>query len=144
MYRESHDGLGKACILVDDKEVLSCSAIKFDRLVYDPHSGFKRVKGAHYSVYKRRQFTPWTGENPETGDKAYSTEAFFEAVGFLFDNPISASLDHFNDIVFCLALVDRRTGKRTLIKLKEEIAKRSGLVKFFYGLRCDAEFKMPV
>lgn len=138
MYRMSHDGRGRACIYVDNSIILNCSDIYFDYKWSDP-SRYIRGEGGHYSVYTRRQFSWWTIEDTQTGNKIYSSEAFFEAVGFLFDNPVSKCIDHSNDIVVCLALVDRRIGKRTLMKIGDQIQVRSDLVKFFYQLRCDSE-----
>lgn len=143
MYRSAHDHLGRACIIVDNTEVIKCSAIEFDRKVYDPNSGYVRGEGGHYTVYKKREFKYWTAEHKKTGTLIYSIEAFFEAVGFLFDNPISDCLNHFNEIVVSLALIDRRTGKRTLKKIQEGIKNRSELIRFFYNLRCESEKLAP-
>lgn len=136
MYRSAHDHLGRACIIVDNTEVLNCSDIEFDRKVYDPNSGYIRGEctGREY-----RGFKYWTAEYPQTQHKVYSSEAFFEAVGFLFANPISDCLNHFNEIVVSLALIDRRTGKRTLKKIYEDIKNCSELIRLFYNLRCESE-----
>lgn len=134
-YRSANDYLGRACIIVDNKEVLNCSDIEFDRKVYDPKSGYERGEGTGREY---REFNYWTAEDKKTGTLIYSSEAFFEAVGYLFDNPISDCLNHFNQIVVSLALIDRRTGKRTLEKLEEDIKNRSELIRFFYNLRVSA------
>lgn len=44
-----------------------------------------------------------------------------------------------NPLVKMLVILDRRIGKRTLIKMKESIENEEAIIQYFYRLRCDAE-----
>ncbi len=131
------DGLGRAGIIVDDIEVLDCSAPKFDSKWADP--SFVRVsdRSNNKAYYP---FGYWTRECIITGERIYSTEAFFAAVDFLLSHPISESLSHYNEIVVGLALLDRRVGKRTLQNISANMKDASELALLFYELRCKAEY----
>lgn len=72
MYRSAHDHLGRACIIVDNAEVLNCSDIEFSRKVCNPNSGYVRVEGGHCG----------TAEHKETGLLIYNSEAFLKELDF--------------------------------------------------------------
>lgn len=65
---------------------------------------------------------------------------FIHAVTAYLKTDITTSLrsDHYLLRVF--AYMDRRVGKRTLIKIKDEVEKLPEWVKQFYQIRCEAEF----
>lgn len=64
---------------------------------------------------------------------------FFEAVEQYLNSSIEVSLQSNHIIIMILSLIDRRVGKRTLIRIKESIQQEHKIVQFFYTLRCEAE-----
>ena len=70
-------------------------------------------------------------------DAAYSDMDFLSAAAAFLQTPIGEALGSDNYIVRILAILDRRLGKRTLRKIKEEGAYQSlpSWVRQFYDLR---------
>ena len=52
---------------------------------------------------------------------------------------IQESIHSINPIVKMFAILDRRVGKRTLVKIKDKMEFLPDWVKHFYDLRCEAE-----
>lgn len=69
----------------------------------------------------------------------YSQVEFLDAAREYLTNSIEISLKSDNTIIKILAILDRRTGKRTLENLKATILNDEDIVQYFYRLRCDAE-----
>lgn len=69
----------------------------------------------------------------------YGQYDFFDALESYFNTPISESLASKNHIIQNLSLVDRRVGKRTLVKMEERIANEPEWIQRIYKLRCEAE-----
>ena len=69
----------------------------------------------------------------------YTDREFAEALGLYRQQDIQSSLASDNPIVRMFAVLDRRVGKRTLEKLKENIANQPEWLRFFYDLRLSAE-----
>lgn len=64
---------------------------------------------------------------------------FYDAVEEYFHQPIENSLKSNNMLIKIFALIDRRIGKRTLVKMKESFIDEKEIVQYFYKLRCNAE-----
>ena len=64
---------------------------------------------------------------------------FLEAATTYLRIDISTALNSDNYIFRVFAYMDRRTGKRTLVKIKDEVEKLPEWVKQFYQIRCEAE-----
>ena len=69
----------------------------------------------------------------------YTDEEFCEALEAYRNQDIQESIGSLNPIVIMFAILDRRVGKRTLVKIKEEVEAIPEWVKRFYYLRCEAE-----
>ena len=52
---------------------------------------------------------------------------------------IAASLQSENYLLRVFAYLDRRVGKRTLVKIRDDVEKLPEWVKQFYNIRCEAE-----
>jgi hypothetical protein len=64
---------------------------------------------------------------------------FLEAATTYLRIDISTALNSDNYIFRVFAYMDRRVGKRTLIKIKDELETLPEWVKQFYRIRCEAE-----
>ena len=69
----------------------------------------------------------------------YDDKEFCEALEAYRNQDIQESIYSINPIVRMFAILDRRVGKRTLAKIKNEVAASPDWVKQFYSLRCEAE-----
>ena len=69
----------------------------------------------------------------------YTDEEFCEALEAYRNKDIQDSIHSPNSIVRMFAILDRRVGKRTLVKIKDEVETLPEWVKQFYNLRCEAE-----
>ena len=64
---------------------------------------------------------------------------FLEAVTTYLKIDITTALSSDNYILRTLAYMDRRIGKRTLIKIKDDVEELPNWVKQFYRIRCESE-----
>ena len=64
---------------------------------------------------------------------------FINAITVYLNSDIATSLASDNYLLRIFAYMDRRVGKRTLIKIKDEIETLPDWVKQFYILRCETE-----
>lgn len=69
----------------------------------------------------------------------YSQVEFIETVYKYLNTSIKESLQTQNPLVKMLVIIDRRIGKRTLIKIKESMKNEDKIIQYFYKLRCNAE-----
>ncbi len=69
----------------------------------------------------------------------YTDDEFCEALEKYRNQDIQESIASENPLVRMFAILDRRIGKRTLLKLKETIENQPIWLKEFYQLRFDAE-----
>lgn len=122
-YRESHDGdKGRAAIYLDGKPIISGST--FEEWAKPDNSYAYDYRGPEDNDLKNGWFDQ------------YDFYLSFEE----YDNQsIEASLNSQNQLVRIFAVLDRRTGKRTLCKLKERIDIESEIFRLFYAIRTDAE-----
>ncbi|MBZ9622161.1 MULTISPECIES: hypothetical protein [unclassified Clostridium] len=139
-YKKAHDGLGRAYITVDKKEILSMCTyiaegkqnIKYNEL---------RFSDANYNMDNYDENRRISDEAHELLKKEgiFGQYDFFNALEIYFSASIEQSLNSDNMLIKIFALIDKRTGKRTLEKLKDLIKNESELVNYFYKLRCEAE-----
>lgn len=64
---------------------------------------------------------------------------FINSLTIYLKTDIAISLHSDNYLLRAFAYIDRRVGKRTLLKIKDEVEKLPDWVKQFYRIRCEAE-----
>ena len=64
---------------------------------------------------------------------------FINSITIYLKTAITAALHSPNYLLRVFAYLDRRVGKRTLVKIKDEVEPLPEWVKQFYQIRCDAE-----
>ena len=129
-YREAHDDQGRLAIRVDGEELFR--AHPFDVLILPEEK--KLRAGLSFEEYWNRQ---WNYEL-EHGIGEHSD--FYRAFAEYDTQDIEKSLVSDNPLVRVLAVLDRRVGKRRLIKLAEHgFAGEPEWVQAFYSLRLEAE-----
>lgn len=119
-YRKSHDGADKVWITIDGQRIFSCKHYPFD--------------------FGQREIVYFDGLNPKQAqallnkNEIHSPEEFGEAMRIYFDMAIEDALKSSNPFIRAFALVDRRTGRRTIEKIEISDSEHT-LVKAFYALR---------
>lgn len=147
-YHGAPDKYGRVCIRVDSKEVVHGNPYDF----YAKGYRFKELKIKRALNIPNRKYTSkgylYDEENIEIEDMVQEMahkDGVFEIYDFtsaIFEYKNSNIIDSINSknmLVRMLAVMDRRIGKRTLLKLVSEIEKQPDWLAFFYKLRLDAE-----
>ena len=132
-YRKAHDGIGRVCILIDKKEVINM-----------PFS----IENARYAETHIRKKEELNKSLQEIHEKVYND---FAEKGLYYPGDFGFALDEFlssdiqdalcsdNYLVRMLAIMDRRTGKRTLEKIKPTISNLPDWLQYFYNLRFESD-----
>lgn len=130
-YKFSHDQEGRAAILLDGKEVLRGNYYsKFFK-----SDLFPRDEKCSHRIKNEYSYMDEVALNLGCFDQRCFYSAFEE-----FDNQsIDESLKSDNLLVRIFAILDRRVGKRRLVKMIEGIDNEPELFQFFYKVRADAE-----
>lgn len=146
-YRKSHDEESRIAILIDGEEVIQGNIYDFYREA-EPLIDKMRMK----QEIERRS---WNGKEIlyDNENKALEesvddicinegiidTYLFTKALDFYLSHSIDESICSTNPLVRLLAIFDRRIGKRTLLKLKDNVDAQPAWLKPFYQLRFEVE-----
>lgn len=145
-YHEVHNAYGRATINYMGKELIACSW----------NQGYEQ----HLDIieqYKKMDNVPSAIEDYEGNTKAFkiakakaSKEVwmpecklcehdFLVSITTYLDTNIETSINSDNYLLRAFAYLDRRVGKRTLVKIKDEVEILPDWVKQFYNLRCEVD-----
>lgn len=147
-YRKASDNYGRVAIRVDGKEVLMGNPFDYYLKGYVFKQGIlKKEMGIPRREWTAKE-TLYDKENEEIEDMVYEM-AVNDGVLDVYDITsaikeyknlyIKESINSSNPIVKMLSILDRRVGKRTLIKLIPEVENQPEWLQFFYKLRLEAE-----
>lgn len=146
-YHGAPDQHGRIAVRVDGKEVLHGNPysyyIKYNRMECDIKDELKipwrqwTPKGTMYEEENTAVEELIEGIAMEEG--IFEIYHFTSAIWAYKNQSITESIDSPNPLVRMLAVMDRRIGKRTLIRLAEEIEVQPKWLQYFYTLRLDAE-----
>ena len=147
-YHGAPDGYGRFCVRVDGAE----------HVMANPYDYYGRGYAELENRLKAERGVPpraWTGRGTlhEAENEAVEREAERQAmedgvfeIWFVTDalraytqSPIAESLRSDNPLVRLFAVLDRRVGRRTLLKLSQEVDDQPEWLRFFYRLRLEAE-----
>lgn len=128
-YHKVHNSYGRAAICLDKREIVCFSWIEMYRQENDLHKAWEETgvwDDNHLDLKKK-----WDA------NATYHDMDFLSAATSFLKMPITKALYSDNYIVQILAILDRRVGKRTLQKIKEEGIYQSypSWVKQFFELR---------
>lgn len=128
-YREVHNSYGRAAILLDGRELCAFSW----RDMYTQE---------HDTDELWRETGVWDSSAPELKEKwdrgcVYCEKDFTRAATEYLSMPIAEALGSSDMIIRCLAITDRRVGKRTLKRIADsgEYLTLPDWVRQFYELR---------
>lgn len=130
-YSKCPDHEGRASVLLDGKEVISGGY-------------YKQWSNAHLlptdetlEIRLRCEFPIMDGTAVKYG--MFDQRCFYKAFHEFDNQSIGDSLNSENMLVRIFAVLDRRTGKRTLSKLSETILHEPEVFGMFYNIRARAE-----
>ena len=130
-YRESHDQVGRASILLDGKEIISGGFYK----KWSVADSFPKDDKYEERIKQEFAFIDDTALRLGVFDQRCFYCAFDE-----FDNQsIEESLKSENLLVRIFAILDRRVGKRRLLAMKNGISEEPEVFQRFYEIRSTAE-----
>jgi hypothetical protein len=138
-YRRAHDQLGRAFVTVDKKEVLNMCTITSDIRLHRKGRELHRLNEIGYDDPGINREIGVTAHELVKKEGIYAQYDFYDSVEEFLNLPIDQALKSEDMVVKILALIDRRVGKRTLIKLRESIKNDLEIIQYFYNLRCEAE-----
>ena len=145
-YHEVHNAYGRATITYKGKEIISCTW----------NQGYDQSRDI-MEQYKKMDSVPSAREDFEGSMRAFEiakTNAskevwmpecklcehdFIVSITTYLNTDIATSLYSDNYLLRVFAYMDRRVGKRTLVKIRDEVETLPEWVKQFYNLRCEAE-----
>lgn len=117
-YKFSHDREGRAAILLDGEVIL---------------------RGSYYNKFFRTCDEYTVMDETALNAGCFDQRSFYSAFEIFDNQSIDQSLCSDNLLVKIFAILDRRTGKRRLVKMKEQISKEPKIIQLFYFVRIEAE-----
>ena len=132
-YRKAHDGYGRVCILVDDKEIINMPFTIEDKGYAEVYKRKKSGSAKSYAELHKEVKKEYNDQG------LYYPGDFGIALDEFLSNMISESLESDDWLVRMLAILDRRVGKRTLEKIKPSIVNLPEWLQYFYHLRFQSE-----
>lgn len=126
-YHKAHNSYGRAVIRLDKEELVCFSWIETIRREADLHRVWEKT-GAWDDLQLQQQWNEHA---------TYSDTDFLWAATSFLQMPVLEALHSDNNIVRIFAILDKRIGKRTLCKIKEDGAYQTApeWVKQFFDLR---------
>lgn len=130
-YHDVHNSYGRAAILLDGKELVCFSWIEMYHQENDISILYKKEPEASYEELETKMKPKWDA------NCTYCEMDFLDAVLQFRNLPIQVALESENYIIRILAIMDRRVGKRTLLKILNDAAYKDlpAWVYQFYELR---------
>ena len=145
-YHEVHNAYGRATINYCKKEIAAFSwdigYAKWDdeytvlnetNVNIQTLGSFQAVWDEQKRVQEELNKSKWMPEG-----KLCETD-FINAITTYLKTDITTCLCSDNYLLRVFAYMDRRVGKRTLVKIKDDVEKLPEWVKQFYRIRCEAE-----
>ena len=145
-YNEVRNAYGRATINCDKKELVAFSwdighakwddeytVLNENNVNIQTLGSFQAVWDEQKRVQEELNKSKWMPEG-----KLCETD-FINAVTTYLKTDITTSLHSDNYLLRIFAYMDRRVGKRTLVKIQEEVEKLPDWVKQFYRIRCEAD-----
>ncbi len=145
-YREVHNVYGRATINYDKKEMVGFSwdmgyeQWKDEREVLDEQNvNVNNFDDLCSAWQKQKMVQEELMKNKWMIEGTLCEADFINSITDYLNTNIESALYSDNYLLRVFAYMDRRTGKRTLIKIKEDVENLPEWVKQFYYIRCEAE-----
>ena len=130
-YSKCPDHEGRAAILLDGKEIIEGS-------YYEQWSKAELLPNDETLEIRKRCEFPFI-DNTALKFGQFDQRCFYAAFSEFDNQSIEKSISSENMIVRIFAVLDRRIGKRTLMKMKGTIENEPEIFQVFYNIRMNAE-----
>jgi hypothetical protein len=129
-YHDVHNSYGRAAIRLDGKELVCFSWIETYHQEFDISALYKKPERSYEKIIARMK-PKWDA------DCTYCEMDFLDAALQFRNMAVQTALKSENYIIKILAIMDRRVGKRTLLRIadEKEYEKYPAWVRQFYKLR---------
>lgn len=145
-YHEVHNAYGRATINYCKKEIAAFSWVEQYAQQRDIMEQYKKMDNVPSALvdfegsWQAYRVAKATATKEKWMPDCTLCEAdFINSLTIFLKTDIAASLHSDNYLLRVFAYMDRRVGKRTLLKIKDEVEKLPEWVKQFYRLRCEAD-----
>lgn len=145
-YRQVHDTYGRATINYNKNEVVAFSwNMRYEqwddeyKILNDNDVDIQHLRSLSAVWETQKQIQYDLMKEKWMPQCTLCDGNFINAVTCYLKTDITSALHSDNYILRIFAYMDRRVGKRTLIKIKEEVEALPTWVKQFYHIRCEAE-----
>ena len=129
-YHDVHNAYGRATINYKKKELVVFSWVEMYEREYEVSQFLREGKIVSYEELQKEKWIP---------DGILCDKDFIQSLTIYLKTDIATSLHSDNYLLRIFAYMDKRVGKRTLVKIKDEVNQLPEWVKQFYRIRCDAE-----
>ena len=129
-YHEVHNAYGRATINYCKKELVAFSWVEMYKQEQEVSQLYSEGKKVSYGEMEIKKWMPAC---------KLCDANFINSLTIYLKTDIATSLQSDNYLLRVFAYMDRRVGKRTLNKIKDEVEKLPEWVKQFYQLRCEAD-----
>jgi ribosomal protein S18 acetylase RimI-like enzyme len=129
-YHEVHNAYGRATINYNKKEMVAFSWVEMYAQEREVSQLYQEGKKVSYGELEKGKWIP---------ECKLCDADFINSLTIYLKTDIAISLHSDNYLLRVFAYMDRRVGKRTLIKIKDDVEKLPDWVKQFYRIRCEAD-----
>ena len=129
-YHEVHNAYGRATINYEKKELVAFSWVEMYKQEQEVSQLYSEGKKVSYGEMEMKKWMP---------ECKLCDADFINSLTIYLKTDIATALHSENYLLRVFAYMDRRVGKRTLVKIKDEVEKLPEWVKQFYRLRCEAD-----
>ena len=129
-YHEVHNAYGRATINYDKKEIAAFSWVEMYAQEREVSQLYAEGKKVSYGELEKGKWMP---------ECKLCDADFINSLTIYLKTDIATALNSDNYLLRVFAYMDRRVGKRTLIKIKDDVEKLPDWVKQFYQIRCEAD-----
>ncbi len=129
-YHEVHNAYGRATINYNKKEMVAFSWVEMYAQEQYASQLYSEGKAVSYGELEKGKWM--------TECKLCDAD-FIHSLTIFLKTDISQSLHSENYLLRIFAYLDRRVGKRTLVKIRDEVEALPQWVQQFYHLRCESE-----
>lgn len=145
-YHEVHNAYGRASINYNKKELVVFSwdigYAKWDdeyTVLNETNVNIQTLGNFHAVWDEQKRVQEELNKNKWMPEGKLCETDFINAITAYLKTDVATSLHSDNYLLRVFAYMDRRVGKRTLIKIKDEVEKLPGWAKQFYQIRCEAD-----
>ena len=142
-YHEVHNAYGRATINYNKKEIIAFSWLERYTQQGDIVAQYEKMDNASLvfdDCMQKYEFAKITATKDKWMPNCTLCETdFINSMTIYLKTNITSSLHSDNYLLRVFAYMDRRVGKRSLIKIKDEVEKLPDWVKQFYQIRCEAD-----